>query len=653
MAIVSYLQLDHPALGTAGGSALHASIQAIYQKIGDNIADRLLLAVNLNDTATATVEHNFNCAFSELRYDLYLYNEITTELTRITSTSSPSLSQFTIVANGGDLTGSIDITNNSGSQRDLALVVFRDPIYLKDGDVKDIDITTTAPEDGQALVYEAASLKFKPGASGDASFKIQGVTDPNATIKGGYLLLDSGEELATYDGSGGASTDYGKDITVSLDTIFGGNPANGTTYYLYIDRNTLSTPVILSDNGRRVYAVVEANFHISTTVPELKNPQRYIPLGFIRSADAGTVWSGTGAAFGTTATRRHDSVAAFISEPERKSYQITTEVASNVTAHTLSGEPQIIELYYYNGTKKIGLNLNSHLLDKGAVNIEVSTLGLTFGGSQYVEVIAFYIPNLANNVVSLQHSFTSSWMSSTAVTTLAHGLNDAEDIKGYEVQEWDVTNTRYKNIDRSALVINYDSTNFYLDWTGLSPSANLRYRVVAGGTPIPAALPIQYGGFNKFVGFGPGSYVTLTAAIAAAAAGDSILVNKDTTEPTGDLNINVANIRIRSMPNVTVGMSGSMTNGLRVTAAKVRIEALQLSLNPSGAQSRGVSIEAADCWMDAKIEKLGAQTVTDGVHITSGGSRTYAKASIQVSAGAVTNLLTNNDGASHVDVWGG
>lgn len=128
MTVVSRLQLNHPALGTAGGSGLHTSIEALYTKIGDNLATRILTAVNLNDTATATVEHNLKCPFADLRLELYLYDETTTELTRITDFTSPALSSFTIAATSGFETTKIDITNNSGAQRDLALVVDLDVI---------------------------------------------------------------------------------------------------------------------------------------------------------------------------------------------------------------------------------------------------------------------------------------------------------------------------------------------------------------------------------------------------------------------------------------------------------------------------------------------------------------------------------------------
>jgi len=303
MADVSRLVLTHPALGTTGGAGLHASIEAIYAKIGNNISTRILTAVGLANAATATVEHSMKTAFGEFRYDLYLYNTATLALTRVTSATSPSLSQFTIIANVTNPTTHIDITNNSGATRDLALVLIVDPLFLKEGDIKDVDITTTPPGDGEALVWDSAGSKFKPGASGDASFKVQSVaTDGTIVVKGGYLIGDDGIEYATYDGAGTASTDYGTDLSFDLDTLVL-SPVNSTTYYLYVDKTLLSASVTLSDNGRQLIGITGSHFVAVTTVPKVMLLDRYIPIGFVRYATA--AWSAT--IFGTLAFRRHQS----------------------------------------------------------------------------------------------------------------------------------------------------------------------------------------------------------------------------------------------------------------------------------------------------------------------------------------------------------
>ncbi len=298
MPIISRSQVDHPALGTAGGAGLHTSIEAIYTKLGDNSNSRWFIQNALADTASQDFEHNFKTAFGEIIVFLYLRDTGTGELTRINSLSSPALSSFSIVATPSFETTKVRVTNNSGAARDIAVVILHG---------NDLDYRTTPPEDGQALVWSATLGKFVPGASGDSSFKIQSVTDPNAVIKGGYIGLDDGRELATHDGAGSLSTDFGGDLTVNLDTILGSNPADATSYHLYIDIDSLGAAVTQTDTGRKVIPVVQANFVLLTTKPDAVNKSRYVHRGFLRSADSGTVWSGTGSKFGTLAFLKHDN----------------------------------------------------------------------------------------------------------------------------------------------------------------------------------------------------------------------------------------------------------------------------------------------------------------------------------------------------------
>lgn len=303
---VSRLILAHPDLGTAGGAGLHAAITAIYKKIGDNLSSRIMVNLSVVAAATATFEHDFKAAFGELRYDLYIAsNSDPYDLTRITASSSPSLSQFAVSATSGFATTKIDVVNNSGATRNLVLVVHMDPLKFGEGDVQDVDVTTTAPQDGQALVYNSTSGKWVPGASGDSSYKLQSVTTPNASLKGGYIETSDGKELATYSGSGTVLASYGVDLTLNLTTIFGSAPANATNYYLYIDLSTIGTVQTISDTGRKVYRITQANFVISTSGPETFNPNRYLPVGNILSATTGTAWSGSGSAFTTFSTKKH------------------------------------------------------------------------------------------------------------------------------------------------------------------------------------------------------------------------------------------------------------------------------------------------------------------------------------------------------------
>lgn len=123
MAIISRLQLEHPALGDAGGSALHTAIEDIYEKIGDMTNARFFTQNALANAANVDFEHNYKCPFADLRYDLYLRDTGTGELTLISDSSTPALSSFTIAATPSFTTTRIRVTNSSGSSRDIALVV--------------------------------------------------------------------------------------------------------------------------------------------------------------------------------------------------------------------------------------------------------------------------------------------------------------------------------------------------------------------------------------------------------------------------------------------------------------------------------------------------------------------------------------------------
>jgi hypothetical protein len=213
MSNTSRLILDHPALGTAGGAGLHASITAIYKKIGDNISTRILPVVGLADTATATVEHDLKTAFGNYRYDLYLLSGSDPyDLTRVTSTSSPALSAFTIAATSGFATTKIDITNNSGASRDLALVIIMDPLRLDEGDIQDIDVVSTPPTNGQALVYDSGSGKWKPSSATLGQVSVADLTALAAIASGSrqqgeIVEIQSDHSLYVFDSASSATAD--------------------------------------------------------------------------------------------------------------------------------------------------------------------------------------------------------------------------------------------------------------------------------------------------------------------------------------------------------------------------------------------------------------------------------------------------------------
>lgn len=123
------------------------------------------------------------------------------------------------------------------------------------------------------------------------------VDDPNAVIYGDGITLSDRRVLKTYDGAGTTSYDYGKDLTISLDTILGSDPADATNYSLCIDKEALAAANTLTDTGEQVVPVVEGSFVLLTDWPSDILLTRYVCLATIRSATTGNVWSGEGAYF--------------------------------------------------------------------------------------------------------------------------------------------------------------------------------------------------------------------------------------------------------------------------------------------------------------------------------------------------------------------
>jgi hypothetical protein len=148
MTIISRLLLDHPALGTTGGAGLHTSIESIYTKLGDSVDSRFFTQNALANSANVDFEHNFKTAFSTLRYDLYIRDTGTGELTLVTDASTPALSSFTIAATPSFTTTKIRVTNSSGAARDIALVV------------RHVDLNASKLEQVTLSVNSNVSLKF-------------------------------------------------------------------------------------------------------------------------------------------------------------------------------------------------------------------------------------------------------------------------------------------------------------------------------------------------------------------------------------------------------------------------------------------------------------------------------------------------------------
>lgn len=517
---------------------------------------------------------------------------------------------------------------------------------------------------GTSVIQNAGIRRFgsSGGAGGgaDKTYKISGFSTTSATVKGGYRPLDTGIVLAS--GTGTTSATAGADLTANLNTVLTNsglaalgtiNSASAKRFVLAIDLFSLAaTPTTLTDNLRSVYFWGESNLRLLDLRPDQVDPRRYVWIDEVWIAQTVTVWTAASVIHKPPVV--HDSLAAFFPYLEPYSTQITSGSGLQTLSHALSAEPQIVLAYYFDGTNKQRIDDQNVVVHKSATQIKVSVDAYDVTGGKYVEIVAFRVPGLTA-VASSSRTFTSAWFQSNATTTLPHALTDREDIRGYEVQEYDTVANRVRNVDRSALVVNFDDTNFYLNWTGLSPSATLQYRVVAGGSPLPWSIPVSLTGYTKYAGQGPGSYATVTAALAASAAGDRVLIMRDMAE-TGALVV-PAGVQVDQMPNtlVTLTATAFASGAIRFTGANAQWRRMNAKVTGiTGTLAKAISVEAADCKVEGDLEiDTSGQTVTDAVNIAVGGTRAYVQVGVKKTAGTLTNLETNADGAGKSDVWGG
>jgi hypothetical protein len=459
-------------------------------------------------------------------------------------------------------------------------------------------------------------------------------TANNLELFGGVIDLSDGSAIMV--GAATAENDI-QNLTVDVSSL---SLSGSTVYYLYIDREQLSDQA-MSDTGRTLkQASALSDLAFLSTAPDATNPFRYVYLGIIGTDSGGNLQYPGNDTYSAGPVKMLNG--GVYSSVER--YNTTVNTANtHVLAHGLTGEPQFVQLYYYDGTDKSALT-PTHVIAVDSTNVEISTAGLTFGSGEYVEVQAAYIPSVANQVIANTTQFTSEWYQNTSTTTIPHGLTDMNDVQSIAVVEWDVTADERRWVTPTSLVTKWDDTNLYLDWTGFSPSATLQYRVIAGGSVLPQSYPINYGGYTKFVGFGPGSYATLTAAIAAAAPGDSILINKSYSISSAEV-VDVDDVKIEFMPGVKITVTGG-TEALQVTASEVHIIRPKYEVDFSGTLTSCIEVSGDDCTIfKAKVEANDAGvTVTNAYHLASGADRNYLDGSLVATAGTITNAIVDDSG---------
>jgi len=482
------------------------------------------------------------------------------------------------------------------------------------------------------------------GAGGDSSFKIREMNGSIATLNAGFIQLSNGYTLVT--GAGTDSTTTNVDVNIDLATLLA-SPANSTTYYLYIDLWKLSDAITLTDNGRKVINVsTVSQFLLSTTSPDLIQLYRYVYVGFVHTADSGNAYTGTNSAFGTSPSKIHMMLDE-VNPVEIYETSVTTNSNALVLSHGLTGEPQNFAFFYYDGTNKQSVDVSALLMDKSAASltIDTQTANFDFTGGKYLEVKAFYNNRYTKTAVALANQYTSSWLDSTATTMLTHNLDNKEMIKGATVLEWDVTAGRIRTINTNGLVLNWDNDNIYLDWTGFTPSSTLKYQIVAGNAPLATAIPLQYGGYTKLVGFGTGSYSTLAAAYADAAAGDSILMGKSHTQAT-TLTLDKNNIEIKFMPNTAITFSTAA--GLVISGNNNDV--VGASWIFATTLTTAVSITGDDNTMTRNhLTVNSGVTVTNLLSLGAAADRNLVETGVS-NAGTITNALVEAVGGTYNEI---
>ena len=543
-----------------------------------------------------------------------------------------------------------DYVDKATSDADTAEPIFEDGTPL--GSIT-VESLSTTPGDIQ-VISEAEILQFAASGAGGGGalndFKLKKVVGTTLTLGKGVQALVGGYQLIT--GTDTLEDNLPIELSLNLNTINGGAPANDTTYWLYIDKYVLEDPITLTDSGRQVIRVkTEADFILSTTVPEAINKLQYLPIGSLRSDNAAG-WDGTGSIQETYPVLREQHENQFWNLLQKAPTSTNTSQANIVFAHGLSGKPDSLTASYFDGSTEVPIEASNLVVDMDETNVTWRSDAYAFGSGEIIYLNAFFKEPGNSQVSSSQTQKVFGPYTDAATLSVAHGMA-INDIKDISVIENDITSGKWKTIGND-LVLEYDETNLTLDWSGLTPTVNRTYTIVVGGSPLPASIPIQFGGFTKFVGFGPGSYTTLTAAIAGSVPGDSILINKSYTTAVQEV-INLDDIRIKFMPGVKISSTAAIAESvIKVTGDRVDMDGLHLEIAFAGTQVAGLRVESDDCNIrDSRINANDAGlTLTDAYLLHTGSDLNYLHGSVR-TIGTVTNTVTDNGGPSNaIDVRG-
>lgn len=509
--------------GQAGADLVNNSI-----KVLSNNDDSVFRAFNTTDgnalagSSVTTVDHNFGIVFADLTIKLY-----TGEHPNLVRVADPVGSGWTIAANATNPRTEIDITAPPGGPFDIALQLGIGPTseVANIGDLSDVDVTTTPPEEGQAIVFDGSS--WVPGASGDSSLKLQSVTGNNAVVKEGFLLLDDGIEIFS-----------SADLTVDLSTITApeaacSTPTDATNCFLYIDR-TLIGPGINGDRGS--IQVQADDFALFTTGPEVVDLARYIPVGYVVSADSGNTWDGTNSRFGTLAFRRHDPNTGLKKVDLNDAYTDDLRAGRKYLASITSAKTLSVEQCLFDGQE----------FEVAANGVDFATLKLTlnaFAGDTFRRgsvTDAVYEMNASDEEFTVFYCDVSgpSWVLKEKTTTVSVDLTDYANVN--EATTWTGLQTFSGGVSVSGSAGNILSGTFTPSinavQNGSGSSASLAHYSRAGNVvtfTIAASLTnvadngetiVDFGGFPPQAD--PGDFTSSTDVIASASLYDSDATRK-------------------------------------------------------------------------------------------------------------------------------
>ena len=315
-------------------------------------------------------------------------------------------------------------------------------------------------QDGQSLVFNSSLNKLVAGASGDASFKIQSVTTNGVfTIKGGYLILSDGRELATYSGSGTDTSNFGVDIsTLDLDNLplIGSASLAIATYYLYVDLQQLSPTTITTgtSQGRTLYGVSSATqLALSTQAPNSAsiNPNRYLPIGYVRNT-TGTLANWSSTIFGTLAFRRHTTpsvnaspVVYSLTGVTAAGYPAGTVITHNMNVPTT--DQRWSAVYVGSDGYTLQLDTTSWLANiKTANSIEVDFSFLSAGDSAVIKLENSAI-SATNLPVATYDTGVIAANTLNALLPISHGLGQTPTSVVLQRETGNAGSGRYENLN--------------------------------------------------------------------------------------------------------------------------------------------------------------------------------------------------------------